>query len=273
MMRRAVLLLLAAALLPAAVHAQAPQYRRGPGDTLRYREVTRTFSVITSPRGPITLRNNHDARIALAFATGDTARAWYEALALRDTSPDGERVPQTGPLLGRPFVLTLGARGGVATLSVPPFPADVAEMTDLSHQFADFFVRLPAVPLRPGVEWTDTTQSEAPNATGTTVRRTRIGSYRVRGDTTIGGSRAVVIETRMRNRMEWWGPSATPGRTLNTLLEGVETGTMVFAPASGRMIRRARTATLRGHIEIVGGQAPVRIPQKVTYESTIDLLP
>lgn len=272
-MTRRLLLLVAATLLPVAVAAQAPEYRRAPGDTLRYREVTRAVSEITSPQGQMTLRSDHDARIALAFAAGDTARAWYEALALRIAYPGGKREPKTGELLGRPFVLTLGPRGEVATLSVPPFPPEVAESTDLTHQFNDFFLKLPAVPLRPGAEWTDTTRTETPNAAGATLRTTRIGSYRVRGDTTIGGTRAVVIEARMQNRLESSGPSPTPGMQMNTLREGTETGTMIFAPAAGRMIRRARTGTLSGHIEFVGGPAPVRLPQKMTYESTIELLP
>jgi hypothetical protein len=270
---RRLLLAAAVALLPAAVDAQAPQYRRAPGDTLRYGEVTRAVSEITTPQGKMTLRSDHAARIAVAFAAGDTARAWYEALALRAAFPGGERVPQTAPLLGQPFVLTLGARGEVATLSVPAFPAEVAETTDLTHQFNDFFPKLPGVALRPGAAWTDTTRTETPNAAGRTLRTTRIGSYRVRGDTTVGGTRAVVIEARMRNRLESSGPSPTPGMTMNTLLEGTEAGTMVFAPGTGRMLRRARTGTLSGHVEFVGGPAPVRLPQVMTYESAIELLP
>jgi hypothetical protein len=257
---RHLLVLVAAALVPAALHAQAPEYRRPPGDTLRYREVTRAVSEITTPQGKMTLRSDHAARIAVAFAAGDTARAWYEALALRSDFPGGERVPQTAPLLRRPFVLTLGARGELATLSVPAFPAEVAESADLTHQFNDFFLKLPAVPLRRGAEWTDTTRTEATNAAGMTLRTTRIGSYRVRGDTTIGGTRAVVIEARMRNRLVSSGPSPTPGMKLNALREGTETGTMVFAPATGRMMRRARTGTLSGHVEFVGG--PRRAPSR-----------
>jgi len=263
----------AAALLPAALHAQAPEYRRAAGDTLRYREVTSAVSRITSPQGAMTLRSDHDARIAVAFVARDTARAWYEALELRASFPGGERAPRTAELLGVPFVLTLGARGDVATLTVPALPREVAETSDLTHQFDDFFVKLPAVPLRPGTEWTDTTRLETPSAKGGTLRTLRIGSYRVRGDTTVGGTSAVVIETRMQNRLESSGPSPTPGMTLNTLRQGTETGTLVFAPGAGRMLRRTRTGTLAGHLEFVGGPEPVRLPQKMTYESTIELLP
>lgn len=259
-----------AALVPAAAHAQAPEYRRAAGDTLRFHEVTSATSEITAPQGVLTLRSENDARIALAPVRGDTVRAWYEALALRATFPGGESVPRTAPLLGRPFVLTLGARGEAETLTVPEFPADVAEASDLTHQFNDFFVRLPAVALRPGVEWTDTTTRQTPNAAGRTLRTTRIGSYRVRSDTVIGGVRAVVVETRMRNRLEASGPSPTPGMQMSTLQEGTETGTFVFAPAEGRLLARRREGSSTGHIEFIGGPQPMRLPQKMTYQSTIE---
>jgi hypothetical protein len=267
------LLLASLLLLPAALHAQAPQYRRAAGDTIRYREVTQATSEITSPQGALTLRSGHEARLAVAFARGDTARAWYEALKLRSEFPGGERVPATAPLLGKPFVLTLDARGGVETLSVPEFPQEVSEASDLTHQFNDFFVRLPASALRPGLEWTDTTRRETPNAAGRTVRTTRIGRFRVRGDTTVGGVRGVVVEARMNNRVETAGPSPTPGIELRTLQEGTETGLFVFSPERGRLLARRRAGSLEGHIEFIGGPQPMKLPQKMKYESTIEILP
>ncbi|MBD0321317.1 MAG: hypothetical protein ICV87_13340 [Gemmatimonadetes bacterium] len=265
--------LLALVLLPAALQAQAPQYRRAGGDTVRYREVTRATSDITSPQGAITLRSHHDARLAIAFARGDTARAWYEALTLRSEFPGGEQVPATAPLLGKPFVLTIDGRGGVETLAVPEFPREVSEATDLTHQFNDFFVKLPAGALRPGLEWTDTTRRAMPNAAGRTLRTTRVGRYRVRGDTVIGGVRGVVVEARMNNRIESDGPSPTPGMELRTAQEGTETGTFVFSPERGRLLARSRTGSLEGHIEFIGGPEPMKLPQKMKYESTIEILP
>ena len=266
-------LLLALVLLPAALHAQAPQYRRAAGDTLRYREVTRATSEITSPQGVFTLGSGHDARIAVAFARGDTARGWYEALTLRSEFPGGERAPATAPLLGKPFVLTMNARGDVQTLSVPDFPQEVSEASDLTHQFNDFFVRLPASALRPGLEWTDTTQRSTPTAAGRTVRTTRVGRFRVRGDTTVAGVRGVVVEARMNNRVETAGPSPTPGIELRTSQEGTEEGVFVFSPERGRFLARRRTGSLEGHIEFIGGPQPMKLPQKMKYESTVEILP
>ena len=254
-----------AALLPSIAHAQ---YLRTPGDTLRYREVTRVVSEIAAPAGAMTIRTQHDARLALAFARGDTARAWYEALALRSTFPGGESVPETGALLGRTFVLTMDARGYVETLAVPEFPREVAEVTELTHQFNDFFIRLPAAPLRAGVEWSDTTRRETRTAAGRTLRTTRIGRYRVRGDTVVAGVRGVAVATRMQNRIESTGPSPTPGMELNSAQEGEETGTFVFG--GGRLLARRREGALTGELEFRGGPQPVRLPQKMTYESTIE---
>jgi hypothetical protein len=264
---RRIAAVVAALLLPAAAHAQ---YRHAPGDTVRYHEVTRADSEIRAPQGTITIRSHHDARIALAFAPGDTARAWYEALTLRSAHPSGESTPATTALLGKPFVLTVTPRGAVETLVVPEIPREVAEVTNLALQFDDFFLRLPAVPLRAGLEWSDTTHHQTVGADARTVRITRIGRFRVRGDTTVGGVRALAIEARMQNRIESSGPSPTPGMDMRTSQQGAETGVFVFAPGEGRLLARRREGLLTGEIEFTGGPQPVRIPQKLTYQSTIE---
>ena len=259
-----------AALVPAAAHAQSPEYRRAAGDTLRFREVTVATSEIAAPTGTMNIRSEHDATIAVTFTRGDTARAWFQALTLRARYPGGESTPATAGLLGQPYVLTLGARGDVRTLSVPAFSREIAEASDLTHEFNDFFVRLPAVALLPGVEWTDTTSRETRNAAGRTLVTTRIGRYRVRGDTTIGGVRGVAVEARTQNRLESSGPSPTPGMRMSTLQEGTETGTFVFSPGEGRLLARRREGSSAGHIEFIGGPQPMRLPQKMTYESAIE---
>lgn len=263
-------LLALAALVPAAAHAQAPEYHRAAGDTARFREVTAATSEISAPQGVMKIRTDHDARIAVTFTRGDTARAWYEALSVSSAYPGGESRPGTAALLGQPFVLTMGARGEVETLRVPELPREVREVEDLTRQFDDFFVKLPAVPLRAGVEWADTSRKETQMAAGRTMRALRIGRFRVRGDTMVAGARAWVIETRMRNRVESTGPSPTPGMDLRTVLEGTEMGTFVFSASGGRFLARRRTGALEGEIEFTGGPQPVRLPQKMSYESSIE---
>jgi hypothetical protein len=261
--RRAVLVL-ASLLLPAAAEAQ---YRRAPSDTLRYREASRAVSVMRTPAGTLNATSTHDARIAVAFAGGDTARAWYEALSLSTTVPQGTTTPDTRPALGRPFLLRFDARGDVDTRSVPTFPEDFP--SDLAHQFNDFFVRLPTAPLRRGMEWADTVRREMRTPSGRTLRTVRAGRFRVRGDTLVRGTRAWIVETRMQNRVESTGP--TQGVTLTSVMEGTEEGELLFSAARGVMLGRRRTGTLEGRVELTGGPEPVQVPHRLTYQSTIEL--
>lgn len=262
-----------ALLLPAAAGAQSAEYRRSPADTLRYHEVSGSTAELTTPNGVIPIRNRHDARVAVTFGAGDTARAWFEALSIGATSPDGERAPDTAPLLHRPYVLRFDARGRTETLAVPAIPATFEGVTDLTHEFNDFFVALPTTPLRVGATWTDTVRKEMTNARGRTLKTTRIGRYTVRRDSTVAGVRVLVVDARMQNRLEAAGP-AGQGSPLqvSSVQEGTEEGTFYFAPETGRMVGRRRAGTLAGAITFTGGPQPVTFQQTHRYESRIDLV-
>jgi len=265
----------ALALSPAAAHAQAPAYRRAPGDTLRYHEVTMSTVEMRAATGPVSVRTSHDARIALAFVAADTARAWVEALSLSVAGLPGQadRRPDTSALLRQPYTLVFGARGEVETVRTPELAAEIAQVSDLSAEFTDFFPRLPAGPLTPGATWADTASHETTNAAGRTVIAQRIGSYRVRGDSTIAGERVVVVELRTASEIATGtaAPRAS-GATMRSDLEGEETGTFCFAPATGRLVERRRTGRLTGAITVRGGGQQLSIPQTFTYESRIELI-
>ena len=277
MMKRTVLAAaLVLALAPALVCAQAPAYRRAPGDTLRYREVT-TGTVEARPAGgaAVSMKTSHDARIIVAFGAADTARAWFEALAVGIDGPQGERRPSAQALLGRPYTLVLGPRGEVQTVDVPAIPPEIAQVSELAAQFTDFFPRLPAVSFTPGTTWADTTRHQTTSPTGRTVIARRIGSYLVRGDSTVAGQRVAIVE--LRTETEILSGSSTPAApgsaSTQSALRGEETGVYWFAPETGRLVGRRRSGKLGGSITISGGGRQVSIPQTFTYESRIELLP
>jgi len=259
---------------PAAAQAQTSAYRRAPGDTLRYHEVTTGTIEMRPARGAVTVQTRHDARIAVTFAAADTARAWFEALSLSAAgSPLGERRPDTAPLLGRPYTFVFTPRGEVRTVRVPEIPGEVLRVSDLSAEFTEFFPHLPAGPLTPGATWADTATHQTTNAAGLTVIGRRTASYRVRGDSTIRGERVVAVE--MRTATEILSGSATPrptGATTQSSLKGEETGVFFFAPGSGRLVERRRTGRLAGSLAVSAGGQTVSIPQSFTYESRIDLI-
>ncbi|HET7234706.1 MAG TPA: hypothetical protein VFJ16_32130 [Longimicrobium sp.] len=273
-MKRAAVLALAL-IVPAAARAQAPEYRRAPGDTLVYREVTSATVEMRPASGTITVKTGHDARIAVTFGAADTARAWFQALSLSaEGAPLGTRRPDSKALLGQPYTLIFGARGQVQTVAVPPIPPEVAQVTDLSAEFTDFFPRLPPGPFQPGATWADTTRHQTTNAAGRTVIAERLGAYRVRGDSAIHGERVVVVEMTTHTEI-FTGSANVPQPNVpatESALAGEETGTFYFAPASGRLVARRRSGSMAGAVTITAAGQQLSIPQSFTYESRIDLV-
>ena len=97
-----------------------------------------------------TARSNllHDARIRVQMRQSDTAQASYETLVLRAVGPSGITNADTDSLIGAPYQLLLEPGMRVETLSAPDLPMSVAEVSDLTQQFYDFFPLSPPVFLK-----------------------------------------------------------------------------------------------------------------------------
>lgn len=251
--------------------AAAPAYRRAPNDTVRLREVSTSEAVLRGPQGEIPITTRHDAVVAVAFLRGDSARAWYEQLTVEATGPQGTQRPESGPALRQPFTLRFDARGRVETLATPEFPESFRGITDLRHQFADFFLRLPASPLRAGLVWSDTVQRRDSTATtGQWMRSRSAMRYRVVGDTTVDGVRGVIIALHQDVRIEAGGPvPGQQGMTAESLLEGPDDGIFVFSPGAGRILGRHRTGELAGTLTFTTPQGPMSMKQTVRYTNTL----
>jgi hypothetical protein len=215
------------------------------------------------------MRSEHEATVAVVRLAGDTARAWYEALSIGATGPMGDQRPATDAVLRAPFTLQLDARGRTRTVSTPNFPADFAGVTDLTHQFDDFFVRLPARPLRVGLAWSDTATRTDSSAERSTRWRS-VASYRVERDTVADGVPALVV--RMRQQIQTRVEAPVPGQPTRarTTLAGTEDGFFVFAPSAGRLLARRREARLAGEIVMRNGAAAMSFQQAYSYASTLD---
>jgi hypothetical protein len=269
-MIRTPLLALLAALHAGAAAAQAPAYARTPGDTLRYREVTERVTEV--PGNPRRLQRR-DARLAVAFTAADTARAWYDTLRLGAAEADGELSAEPS-VAGLVFVLAFGARGVDSALAVPAFPDAVRGRADLRWQFWDFFPRLPAGPLAPGTAWGDTmvrSRTVEGGGNGVESTDTRIASYRVVGDSVIGGHAVVVVEARAETN------GVLSGRLFGVAVQGTtretERGRFYFDPVRGVLVRRVRTAT--GVLDLTlppGGDGPPSIRRTDQFTGTIDLV-
>ena len=245
-----------AAILSFAAEAQPAAYARGAQDTLRYREVMRTETLMEVPRGRTVSRSiDREAAIAVVLLPGDTARAWFEALHITERSSDGVTRPVTDAVLQQPFLLGFDARGRTTLVAAPTAPANIARLGNLSRQFDDFFLRLPLEPLRVGLAWADTLVI-FDSMPGMRAHFRKVASYRVAGDTTVADEPALVIAVSEVATLRTSEPA--PSRLqLYTRLAGNGNGWIVFAPKSGRMLARERNVELRGRTNLSDGHMSV----------------
>jgi hypothetical protein len=240
-------------------------------DTLRFREVTHAEIRLTTPQGEIPLTSEHLATIAMVRLPGDTARAWYEALTISASGPMGTQRPATDAALRAPFTLRFDDRGRVSLVSAPTFPATFQGITDLTHQFDDFFPRLPAQPLRVGLAWSDTATRTDSTAEKSMTWRSE-ASYRVERDTVVDGVSALVVRMTQRLRSRSEGPVPNQPARAETVIAGTEEGYFVFAPRAGRLLGRRREGRLAGDVIMRAGAGQMALKQTYVYTSTIDAL-
>lgn len=254
-----------------SLHAQSNTYKRSATDTLRYREVTLGNTSVTTPQGPVQLNTKQDATIGLVLGASESARAWYEALTIESSSPQGVKKPSTTDLLRQPYTLNVDARGRLTVLGTPTFSAEVKAVTDLRHQFDDFLLRLPAQPLVRNLEWTDTRTVGNTEPTGRYSQLTTVVRYRVLSDTTVNAVRGVVVMMVQDVSLEAGGPVEGQPLKAASVMSGTDSGSVVFSISEGRMLARERHGDLNGTLTYTGGAAPITLQQRYQYQSVITL--
>ena len=246
------------------------QYAIQPADTLWYTETTETNIVMRPPSGAVAIASTHEAEIGLTFIAPGSAKAWYAALRIQQNVQDQIRRPDMTSALNRLYHLSFDNRGRVRTDTVPTFSAALVNATDLAHQFADFFISLPAEALRPGVVWVDTLRFSDDDGLSKTYVAQRIRSFRVERDTAVAGASAFVITVTEDMSVDA-SELDDQGNTITMHMTGEESGTALFSPALGRMLRRERTGHLSGEMKLAGDVLPITMPQRLDYTGTIML--
>ena len=263
-----VLAVLGLAMQVAPADAQTV-YARSARDTLRFREVTHSEVKMTMPQGEIAVPIDQNAVIAVVLLPGDSARAWYDSLSLTVSSPGGMMTPPTTSLLRQPFTLKVDSRGRTSLAQAPTLPPELQGVSDLSHQFDDFFMRLPATALRVGMAWTDTsTRSDTTN--GKTMKSTSIGTYKVERDTTVGGEPAMVISLKQSSTMSVNAPVPGQDMRMQSNMSGGDEGFFVFSPKSGRMLGRQRRGQMSGDAVMSGAMGSMTMNQVMSYTSRLE---
>jgi len=240
------------------------------GDSVMYLEQTHALTVIERPTDTVRVWSDQTAVIHVVRTAPDTLEALYEHLLLRFETPTQTRNIDTRALIGPRFVLHDDA-GRIETVSAPGLTAEIRQLTDLRRQFDDFFLRLPARALEPGVEWVDTLQRHLGEGEASAERRL-VTRFRVRGDTVVEGLDARIVDYSSDVEASLRSAPTTEGTLLSRLI-GAEEGRFVYAPGPRVMLRRARTGVLEGELTVEGNLETLRFPQQYTYQSTIELIP
>jgi hypothetical protein len=264
-------LMASAALLACALPARAQTTYTSTRDTLRFRETTRVQLTLTMPQGEMPMTMEQSGVLSLVRLPGDSARAWFDSLSISAKGPQGDIKPPTDSALNRPFRLSFDSRGRVKNVSAPQWPASLQGVTDLSHQFDDFFLRLPAQPLRVGLAWSDTL-SQTDSTAERFSRWVRHTDYRVERDTTVGSSPALVVHAKQKMTATISAPIPNQQMRSDAQLTGEEEGFFVFAPKTGRLIARRREGKLEGPVKASGAMGEVQMNQSMAYTSTMDAL-
>lgn len=252
---------------------QHARYVMPPGDTAKYHQLTSGFVTMQMPQGIVEVKTIHDATIRITVGSDRISRAWYDSLYLFQAGPGPQRQePETVSLLGDAFEFRFDPAGRVELLSFPEIPAEIASMTDLSRQFDDFFITLPAEELAVGIRWTDTVTTERAARPNDTYLGNHVRSYRVERDTVIGGESAFILTVEQTVTLEASSPMPQEGLWAFTELTGDDKGFAIFNVDSGRLLYRTREGLLEGELRVTGGPQPLVIPQRYRYESTIQQL-
>lgn len=259
------------ALLACALPAGAQSSYSMSRDTLRFRQTAQLRMTLTMPQGEVPMTMEQRATVAVVPTPGDSARGWFDSLTIAATGPQGEQRPATDSALNRPIRFALDARGRVSKVVPPAWPASLAGVADLSRQFDDFFLRLPAQPLRVGLTWSDTTVQTDSTADRFTrwVRRT---DYRVERDTTVGATAALVVRTKQSMSATISAPVPNQGMRSDAQLTGEADGFFVFSPKSGRLIGRRVEGKIDGPVKVSGAMGDMQMNQSIVITGALDAL-
>lgn len=236
-----------------------------------FEEIT---SVVEAVPGQDTVRLSRRIAAAthLVRVAPDTLRGYYEALLIRMDLPNGTVRAETDELLGQPFLL-VETDSGMVTVDAPPIPSDVNQMVGLENRFGEvlpFWLELD-LEREVGMEWTDTlTRPRAIEGLvpGDVTAETR---YRVLSDSVYEGMSVQVLQYSSRLRARALAAAGSHG-DVETMLEGTEHGTIIYAPARDLLVEWQRRGELAGTSRALERPGQSELPQTYEYEASTRLL-
>jgi hypothetical protein len=228
---------------------------------------------LSTPNGPVEIRTEHDAVIAIESVGPDSLHAWYDELAIATISPVAELRPDASSVLGQQFVLRADGNGHLDALATPVFPESFKDVSDLTAQFFDFFPSRPNGGYSMGASWTDTISGPEATDPGTEMDMSKITRYSIGSEDEVDGVEVFVIRAEATLDFAVEGPVPNqPGLRVLNVMTGPETNVFRVAKQDGRLIDRSRSARLSGTMEYIGTPQPVVLPVTRQYTNSIELV-
>ena len=166
------------------------------------------------------------------------------------------------------FELSLTPEGEVELLSGPELPPAVAEMSMGENMFNDFFMRLPATPVAPGMTWTDTIRTESSTEEARTTNESVIVST-FRGDTTVAGRALWIIESTRTSSVVVSGQMQ--GMDMRNEMSGSMAEVSLWDPARRLLHSQRATGEMTGTLSIPAAGMD-DIPLEVTNRRYVRLV-
>ena len=237
-----------------------PRYSAAQLHCARFLEASRSEIETETAHGAVSATVERDG--IWSFRARDTSgavalEAWYDSLALRRRTSEGEVIPDTDGLIGGRFRGLLTPSGGYVEQARAFVPDEVAEVADLSGAGGDLLPPLPRRPLQGGERWRDSalalTRLSDTVVAGLTLRRYRLESRsESRGAVPRGDTVPIPLrQTSVEQGEIYWSPRAGLVRRLRDIT--IE----ATVPAGGRVRQAARSRVVQ-HIELT--RLPSRQP-------------
>ncbi|MEP6733626.1 MAG: hypothetical protein ABJE10_23470 [bacterium] len=246
--------LLVAAPLAVQLHAQSVEYAAG---TTRYRISTTTKGTQSSPmaNGDFEIALKQQITVNLMKRTKDTVTATMtiDSISLKTAGP----APDVSALAGKKWVSLLSPTGKFYNSKAPEGSIDPA-LTQITESVAHL---LPSYrgSLANGTTWADTVSGKV-SQQGMDVDRTSIATYKVSGDTTISGEKALRVERVASVKAAGSGTMQGTPVTMETV--GNSTGAFFLTP-KGVYLGGANTDDVNLKITIIAQNAEINIKQVV----------
>jgi hypothetical protein len=229
-------------LLLCATQVSAQQPQRTRGDTLVFKETTRTNGEMQGMQ----VTGEIGYALFMVHLGGDSAEVWYDSLTFTTNrgTPPGLDVSS---FARKKTIAHFRPDGRVTGLEPPGSTGGARAAMTPGFSGVSFALPLPTQPLARGITWTDTTTTKI-DTLGVTMTISQVSNYEAVGDSTWEGLPVVVIGLRATIRAQGGGGDMG----LETSSEGESTGRLYYSRSLGFVVKRTSQAQVKSNMSAAG---------------------